>query len=194
MSHARVLDYGCGMFDFGVGIAPHVAQVDGFDIDKKIVVEAALRSRHLPNGQVIARIEDIPRQYYHIIIANGVVQYLPNVDSLNSLYHTLRTFLRPEPSSALLFSDVVQKPFCFPLEVRDLLRHCKEHRLLSEALVHMVAQSVPWICGNYLEISQAEIDSLVRMWGCTLEHIYSNLTPSTQRHSFLLRQLNLGAA
>lgn len=182
---ATVLDFGCGYLDAGLGIAPHVAKVDGFDINPQAADVAAQRARALKDATIFRELARIPAGAYDVVVVNSVIQYLETEAALGQTLKTLRGFLKP--NGEVVISDVLPRAYSAPKDaVRSLVVATREGVL--PAMVRHLWKAATKPGGlALLMLDPPELARLAGEAGFAAELLDLNLTPSRQRYSVRLR-------
>lgn len=183
-SNSVVLDYGCGYFDVGMALAPHVARVDGFDIEPDTIAAARMRVRSVPNAQIHDRRDDLPRASYDLVIVNSVLQYVPEGELGDAL-----TFMRGllKPGGAALIADLIPRSYSPAKDALRSLWVALRSRLLLPMIMHISKAALKPDGLQLSRIDAAELSELASAARFRFERLERNLTPSRQRYSCLLK-------
>jgi SAM-dependent methyltransferase len=182
-----VLDFGCGYFDTGLGIADCLGRVDGFDIEERTVVVARARAEQYPTSRVYGSRDDLPRQTYDLIVANSVLQYLANDDEVLEMLRLFRTLLRPAGRREVLLGDLIPMRYSSAKDaMRSLWVSC-HHGMLLAMIAHLWKAAFKGTGLALHQIAPPRMAELAAAAGFECERLPVNVTPSRRRYSCLLR-------
>jgi len=184
---SAVLDFGCGYFELGVALAPHVRRMDGLEIDDASLKLARSRSEPLPDSTIHAKPDDVPAGAYDLIVANSVFQYLGDEAGLIRTLKQFRGWLKPGGRGEVLLIDLIPRSYS---PHRDALRSmwvaATNGAPFSMARFLWKAATNP-DRRRWLLIDPPRLGELASECGFTCERYPRNLTPSLQRYSCRLR-------
>lgn len=183
---SAIFDFGCGYFDLGLALAPHVRRVDGLEIDEYSLNLARSRTADLPGTVIHSSNDDVRPGTYDLILANSVFQYLDDDDIVRTL-KLFRSWLKPGGMGEVLLIDLIPTGYSPP---RDALRS------MWVALRH----GIPWTMFRFLwkaatsphgrawhRIDPPRMAELANQAGFRCRQLKRNLTPSLQRYSCELK-------
>lgn len=181
---SRVLDFGCGYFDVGIGVADRVGRIDGFDPDELTL--DVVRQRVKPNSptELFGAVEAIPRRSYDLIIANSVVQYLGGDGDLARTLALFRDLLRGR--GTVLLGDLIPPRYSSALDaLRSLWVACR-HRMTLAMIVHLWKAAFKGTRLQLYQVAPSRIAELAADAGFACELLRTNVTPSRRRFSCVL--------
>jgi SAM-dependent methyltransferase len=182
-----VLDFGCGYFDVGLALVPHVFRVDGFDVSPEACDIASQRARfHLGRSQIFKRSSDIPSETYDVIIVNSVIQYFSNLDSLRDHFSLWKSLLKDKPNSQILIADIIPPNY---ISWRDAIRSLEvawRERMLWPMVTHLWKAATKPKALSLLQIEFEVICKFADAIGFKAKLLPVNLTPSRQRYSVVV--------
>lgn len=184
---SRVLDFGCGYFDVGLGIADRVGCIDGFDPDELTL--DVVRQRVKPNSpsQLFGSVEAIPRRHYDLIIANSVVQYLGGDADLARTLTLFRDCLRGR--GTVLLGDLIPPWYSSALDAFRSLWVAFRHRMMLAMVVHLWKAAFKGPRLQLYQIAPNRIVELAAETGFACRLLDCNVTPSRRRFSCVLTRV-----
>lgn len=181
-----LLDYGCGYFDAGLAVTGLARRADGFDLDTQALRAAAARAPQ--TSRFYESETTIPREAYDVVVLNSVIQYFGTEQRLTEVLRTLRTLLHSEaPDAEVILADLVPQDYS---AARDALRsvwHAGTNGCLKPMLVHLYKAATKPDGLDLLRVDPARLARLAEAAGFRVERLATNLTPSRQRYSMVLR-------
>lgn len=180
---AAVLDYGCGYFDVGGGLADRVRRADGYDPDEGSL--AVARGRGVgPGTTLYSDPADLPRGAYDLIVVNSVIQYLDGDAEMARTLGRFRELLRPR--GRVLVGDVVPPRFSSARDALRSLAVAARDGTLVSMLVYLWKAATK---GRGLRLYQPAPDHLAGLaaaGGFGFELLPANVTRSRRRYSCVL--------
>jgi len=182
-----ILDFGCGYFDLGAAMAPHVGRMDGLEIDPYSLNLARSRVAELHATRIFERNDDVPNGAYDLVIANSVFQYLQNEGEALCNLQDFRRWLRPGPRSRVALIDLIPPRYSPP---RDALRSMWVATLngIPITMAQFLWNAATSPHGrSWLRLDPSRIQELAAEAGFTCQRLDRNLSPSLQRYTVVLR-------
>jgi 2-polyprenyl-3-methyl-5-hydroxy-6-metoxy-1,4-benzoquinol methylase len=193
-----VLDWGCGEALAAERMAArglHVLLYDGAE-----AVRARLRPRIEGHEHIDVLDDDalaaLSPQSIDLILIVSVVQYLDRhqLDQTLGRFYALLT-----PEGALLLGDVIEPDTPILKDVHNLLRFAYRERFLLAALLGLGSTFVSRYRKlrhqlGFSRYTPAEIESILRSQGFSVQQLTVNIAPSRHRRSFLARKIPRDAA
>ena len=183
---AWMLDYGCGYFDVGLGLADTVGQADGYDPFTPALALASDRTKELTNVHLYGDAARLPRQCYDLIIVNSVIQYFTGLEELRGFLQLAASLLKRPGPSWLLLSDVLPAAYPVALDAVEHLLYAARRGILYPMLKNIWYSATRPRTQKLFQVDFETILAESASLGFTSERLGENLTPSRRRYSCLL--------
>jgi 2-polyprenyl-3-methyl-5-hydroxy-6-metoxy-1,4-benzoquinol methylase len=182
LTNSRVLDFGCGYLDLGIGLHSFSCKVDGFDIDPwaREVSQQRLRKLQM-TGQIFQATEDIPDGRYDIIVVNSVFQYLRDLEDLRQQIALLKTKLAPK--GCMLICDLIPSVYSPQKDAFHSLYYAFINGCFVPMLKHLWYAATKKSNLKLLQIDRSTIFEVAQESGFICNFLDHNLTPSPYRYS-----------
>jgi SAM-dependent methyltransferase len=181
------LDFGCGYFDVGLGIADRVGRVDGIDIEEQALATAQNRAAEYPNAMVFGSTDDLPRGRYDLVIAGSVFQYLGNDENVSRTLDLFGALLRPDGRGEVLLGDLIPQRYSPGRDACRSLWVAGRSGVLTSMMLFLGKVAIRG-CGSDLHrIAPERMAELAERAGFACERLPINLSPSRQRYTCRLK-------
>lgn len=187
LKNARLLDFGCGYLDVGIGLRSHCKTVDGYDIDPlaREIAARRLQQLHVP-GFVYSTPSQIPQRSYDFIVVNSVFQYLSDLDDLKHHVGLLVSWLNAK--GVVLICDLIPSDYSSVKDAFHSLTHACLNGCLAPMLKHLWYAATKSSRLKLLTIDRPTIKGIALDLGYQCSILPKNLSPSPYRYSVLLHK------
>jgi hypothetical protein len=186
-AESTVLDYGCGAFDLGVGLAGRCARVDGFDVHPGARALAGRRAATLPAATIHQHVGDIPDGRYDLVVASSVIQYLDE-PALDALLARCAAWMTTTARSRLLLADVLPPDYAPYRDALDSIATAARGGFLGNMLGHLARSALHGHATRLQRHAPEALLARLERHGYLGELLPRNLTPSRRRYSILARR------
>ncbi len=182
---ARVLDFGCGYLDAGIGLSPKAGVIDGFDIDAMAcdVAEHRLKALRL-EGQIYRSLENIPLKSYDLIVVNSVAQYFGDLEGATKSLALLCQCLGE--GGQMVIADIIPPDYSPYLDGLNSLWISLKNRCLVAMVRHLWHALTKKSDLALLRYDRNVLKSMVEDLGMKIVFLKKNLTPSPSRYSVVV--------
>jgi ubiquinone/menaquinone biosynthesis C-methylase UbiE len=183
----KVLDYGCSHFDLGVALQGRCVQIDGYDIDSKILAFARERLPKQTNSRLYGtESPTLPESFYDLIVVNSVLQYLTDSAELEQTLSLFKKLLRPDGGGKVVISDLIPKNYSASRDAFRSLYVATMHGMFWSMLQHLYRAATKPSDFKLLAYAKEEVAAAAAKAGFATTFLRKNLTPSLQRYSCVL--------
>ena len=187
---ARILDYGCSHFDLGAALQGRCAQIDGYDINGKILAFARERLPKKTNSRLYGtESPSLPESFYDVIVVNSVFQYLTDSAELEQTLSLFKKLLRSDGGGKVVISDLIPKNYSASRDAFRSLYVATVHGMFWPMLQHLYKAATKPSDFKLLAYSKEEVAAASAKAGFATTFLRKNLTPSLQRYSCVLNPM-----
>jgi SAM-dependent methyltransferase len=182
---ARVLDFGCGYLDAGIGLNQRAGVIDGFDIDSNAcdLAEDRLKGLGLV-GKVYRSLEEIPLKSYDLIVVNSVAQYFGDLEGATKNLALLCQCLGE--GGQMVIADIIPPGYSPYLDGLNSLWISLKNRCLLAMIRHLWHALTKKSDLALLRYDPTFLKSMVEELGMNIVFLRHNLTPSPFRYSVVV--------
>ncbi len=182
----KILDFGCGYFDLGMGLADLPVEVHGFDIHKAAINIAKKRCEPHANLHVHFEKESLQAEYFDLIIFNSVIQYFSGPNDLFEALNSCTQWLKKDPASRIVLSDVIPRHYSAPKDALENLLYATQKKHFWPMLSHLVKAAVFFRGNTILQLDKTDLENLLPKLHLSMQAADINLTPSKRRNTYFL--------